>query len=93
MGPGFRVPLIVVSPYARQGYVSHRFHEVSGFLAFIEKNFNLGTLGTRDAGSDAFADCFDYTQTPTPSHVVRAKVSPDTLIHEKPSGRPDEDDY
>ena len=32
MGPGFRVPLLVVSPYARHGYVSHHFHEASGFV-------------------------------------------------------------
>jgi phospholipase C len=93
MGPGFRVPLIVVSPYARHGYVSHHFHEVSGFLGFIEKNFNLGTLGARDAGSDAFADCFDYSQTPLPYIPIRSRVAPGVLIHERPSGPPDEDDY
>jgi len=93
MGPGFRVPLIVVSPYAKRGYVSHHFHEVSGFIAFIEKNFDLGTLGARDAGSDAFADCFNYAQTPAPYHTVATRVSPDVLIHETPSGPPDEDDY
>ena len=93
MGPGFRVPLIVVSPYARRGYVSHHFHEVSGFIAFIEKNFNLGSLGGRDAGSDAFADCFDYTQKPAPYSAVASRVTPDALIHEEPSGPPDEDDY
>jgi phospholipase C len=93
MGPGFRVPLIVVSPYARHGYVSHHFHEVSGFIAFIEKNFELGSLGARDAGSDAFADCFDYTQKPAPYSAVTFRVSSDTLIHEQPSGPPDEDDY
>lgn len=93
MGPGFRVPLIVVSPYAKQGYVSHHFHEVSGFIAFIEKNFDLGTLGARDAGSDAFSDCFNYAQTPAPYHTVRTRVAPDVLIREAPSGPPDEDDY
>jgi phospholipase C len=93
MGPGFRVPLIVVSPYARHGYVSHHFHEVSGFLHFIEKNFDMGTLGARDAGTDAFSDCFDYTQKPAPYHTVAARVTPDALIHEEPSGPPDLDDY
>jgi phospholipase C len=93
MGPGFRVPLIVVSPYARRGYVSHHFHEVSGLVAFIEKNFALGTLGGRDDGSEAFADCFDYTQKPAPYSAVASRVTPDALIHEQPSGPPDEDDY
>jgi len=91
MGPGFRVPLIVVSPYARRGYVSHHFHEVSGFIKFIEKNFDLGTLGARDAGSDAFDDCFDYTQTPAAYKAIPTRVTPDQLIRERPSGPPDDD--
>jgi phospholipase C len=91
MGPGFRVPLLVVSPYAKHGYVSHRMHEASGFIRFIEYNFGLGTLGTRDAGSDAFADCFDYTQKPQPYTVIQTRVGPDVLIREQPSGPPDDD--
>jgi phospholipase C len=93
MGPGFRVPLLVVSPYARRGYVSHHFHEASGFLSFIEKNFDLGTLGARDAGSDAYADCFDYQQPPTPFHAIKTRRSADELMHEAPTGPADEDDY
>jgi phospholipase C len=93
MGMGFRVPLLVVSPYAKHGYVSHHFHEASGFISFIEKNFDLGTLGARDAGSDAYADCFDYTQTPMPYHKIATKLTPEYLMHEKPSGPLDDDDY
>jgi phospholipase C len=91
MGPGFRVPLLVVSPYARHGYVSHHFHEASGFIAFIEYNFDLGTLGARDAGADAFADCFNYKQTPPPYSAIKTTVTVDQLLREKPSGPPDDD--
>jgi phospholipase C len=91
MGPGFRVPLLVVSPYAKHGYVSHHVHEASGFIAFIEYNFDLGTLGTRDAGADAFADCFDYHQTPAPFVAIKTAVTADQLIREKPGGPPDDD--
>jgi phospholipase C len=93
MGPGFRVPLLVVSPYAKRGYISHHFHEASGFISFLEKNFDLGTLGARDAGSDAYSDCFDYTQAPAPYQIVRTKLSPEDLLREKPTGPADEDDY
>ncbi len=93
MGEGFRVPLLVVSPYAKRGYISHHFHEASGFISFIEKNFNLGTLGARDAGSDAYSDCFDYTQAPAPYRKIGTKLSPEYLLHEKPSGPLDDDDY
>jgi phospholipase C len=61
---GFRIPLIVESPYAKRGYISHRTHYVGSILHFIEKNWNLGSLHTSDARSDALDDCFDYRQTP-----------------------------
>ncbi|MGA3080357.1 MAG: alkaline phosphatase family protein [Terracidiphilus sp.] len=91
MGPGFRVPVIVVSPYAKHGYVSHTVHETAGFLTFIENNFGLSSLGTRDTNADDFSDCFDFTQTVTPYTQIKTKVSVETLIHEIPSGPPDDD--
>ncbi len=91
MGPGFRVPLLVISPYAKHGYVSHHIHEASGFIAFIEHNFDLGTLGARDAGSDAYQDCFDYTQKPPAFTPIPTKVTADQLIRERDSGPPDDD--
>ncbi len=91
MGPGFRVPLLIVSPYSKHGYVTHHFHEASGFIAFIEHNFDLGTLGVRDAGTDAFSDCFDYTQTPNPLAPIPTKVTAEQILHEVDSGPPDDD--
>ncbi|MGB0064072.1 MAG: alkaline phosphatase family protein [Terracidiphilus sp.] len=91
MGPGFRVPLLIVSPYSKHGYITHHNHEASGFIAFIEHNFDLGTLGTRDAGSDAFEDCFDYSQKPPAFTPVPTHVSADRLVREKFSGPPDDD--
>ncbi len=91
MGPGFRVPLLIVSPYSRHGYVTHHNHEASGFIAFIEHNFDLGTLGTRDAASDAFEDCFDYSQAPSAFTPIPQHVSDDRLVREKDSGPPDDD--
>jgi phospholipase C len=91
MGPGFRVPLIVVSPYAKHGYVSHQVYETASLLTFMEKNFDLPNLGTRDATANDLSDCFDYSQTPTPYAAIKTKVTPDMLLHEKPSGPPDDD--
>jgi phospholipase C len=91
MGPGFRVPLLIVSPWTKHGYVTHRMHTADGFIAFIENNFDLGSLGTRDAGADVFADCFDYTQKPPSLTVIPTKVTPDRLIHEADTGPPDDD--
>lgn len=91
MGPGFRVPLLVVSPYARHGYVSHEFHTASGFNIFIERNFGLPSLGTRDTVPEAFSDCFDYQQTPAPFKPIATRITAGTLIQEKSSGPPDDD--
>jgi phospholipase C len=62
--PGFRLPLVIVSPYAKRGYVSHDAHYTGSILRFIEKVWGLGSLGTTDAKSDAFDDVFDFTQKP-----------------------------
>ena len=76
MGLGFRVPLIIVSPYAKHGYVSHTVHEFSGFLKYTEEIFGLPSLGTRDVGADDFGDCFDYTQTPQPYVQIPVNFTP-----------------
>jgi len=72
MGLGFRVPLIVISPYARRGYVSHTQHEFGSILKRIEETFNLGSLNLRDARSDDLSDCFDFTQTAATFHTIAA---------------------
>jgi phospholipase C len=61
---GFRVPLIVISPYTPRGYVSHTQHEFGSILKFIEEDFGLESLGTTDARADDLADCFDFQQQP-----------------------------
>jgi phospholipase C len=91
MGPGFRTPLIVVSPYAKRGYVSHQVYETASLITFMEKNFDLPNLGARDATANDLLDCFDYTQTATPFAAVKTKVTADMLMREKPSGPPDND--
>jgi phospholipase C len=91
MGLGFRVPVIVVGPYARRGYVSHVTHESSGFLRYIEEVFNLPSLGTRDTNADDFRDCFDYTQQPAPFTPLQTKHSADFFLKQKNSGPPDTD--
>ncbi|MBC5800515.1 MAG: hypothetical protein GIX03_06590 [Candidatus Eremiobacteraeota bacterium] len=73
MGLGFRVPLLVISPYAKHGYVSHVQHEFGSILHFTEEAFALPTLGTRDALSDDLRDCFDFSQSPPPFATIQAR--------------------
>jgi phospholipase C len=57
---GFRVPLIIVSPYAKQGYVSHVTHDFGSILKFIEEVYHLPSLGYADEHADDLSDCFDF---------------------------------
>lgn len=68
-GPlGFRVPLLVFSPFAVNA-ASHRTHSFGSIIHFIEKNWKLGTLGQSDLTSDDLGDMFDYKQKPIPPVV------------------------
>ena len=46
-GDGPRVPMMVVSPYARRGYVDHTYYDHVSILKFIERNWGLQPLSTR----------------------------------------------
>ena len=61
---GFRVPLIVLSPYAKPHYVSHTNMETTSILKLIETRFNLPALTNRDANAPDMQEFFDFT-TPT----------------------------
>jgi phospholipase C len=64
-GLGFRVPLMVISPYARQNYVSHVQYETSSVLRFAEDVFGLSHLWVSDARATSPAgDCFDFSRQP-----------------------------
>jgi phospholipase C len=65
-GFGFRVPLLVVSPYARENYISHSFGTFTSILAFIEYQFGLGCVGpaTEDCTATVPLDYFNFTQSP-----------------------------
>lgn len=64
-GLGFRVPLIVISPYAKQGYVTHVQYETASVLRFMEDTFGLGQLNASDKRSNDFVgDALDYSQPP-----------------------------
>jgi phospholipase C len=91
---GFRVPLIVVSPYAKSAYVSHVKHDFGSILHFIETTFALPTLGYADARADDLSDCFDFIQMPISWVNVSAQVSAAQLVAQarsRPQTDPDDD--
>lgn len=89
---GFRVPLIVVSPYAKASYISHVNHDFGSILNFIEETFGLPSLGYADAHADDLSDCFNFSQTPLRFQTIAAPMSAEHFINDNtPQADPDDD--
>jgi phospholipase C len=89
---GFRVPLIVISPFARRGYISHVNHDFGSILHLIEENFNLPSLGYADAYADDLSDCFNFHQTPLIFQTIDAPRKADHFLHDtSPPTDPDDE--
>lgn len=89
---GFRVPLVVISPYAKRGYVSHVRHEFGSILKFTEEVFGLPSLGTTDERSDDLSDCFDFNAPPRRFRPIPAKYSATYFLHRPISNESPDDD-
>jgi phospholipase C len=76
-GYGFRVPALLVSPYARAGYIDHTQLDVTSLLRFIEDNYALPSLTARDAQAQSIIGAFDFSQPPrAPAIVAAARPTP-----------------
>jgi phospholipase C len=65
-GFGVRVPLLIISPYAKRGFVTSELGEFSSVLRFVEDNFGLTQLTHRDREATPLLSAFDFTQEPRP---------------------------
>ena len=83
-GLGFRVPLLVISPYAKKGYVSHIQYEHGSILRFVEDQFGLPRLAATDrrAKSPA-ADCFDFSQDPRKFVAIPSALKQSYFMHQR----------
>jgi phospholipase C len=61
---GYRVPLIVISPFTKKNYVSHTVMDTTAFLKFTETRFGLPNLTQRDAAQADMDEFFDFTNPP-----------------------------
>jgi phospholipase C len=83
-GVGFRVPLLVISPYAKQRFVSHVQYETASVLRFAEDLYGLSQLAAADArATSPAADCFDFSQQPRPFVKIKAPHSASFFIHHR----------
>ena len=89
---GMRVPLIVISPYAKPAYVSHVHYEFGSILKFVEETFDLGSLGTTDVRANDLSDCFNLGMQARKFKRIPANYSASYFLHQPISHQaPDND--
>ncbi len=93
-GPGFRIPMLVVSPYVKTGsgsaggYISNTVYGFGSILRYIEGNWDLGSLGTTDSTDTSMGDMFNYNQSPRKFSQISTTYKKAFFLHQKPSGLP-----
>jgi phospholipase C len=94
-GLGIRVPCLIISPYAKQNYVSHTQYEYGSILRFIEEVNGLpaGSIGPKSKGytdgrAASLDDAFDFTQQPRKFAKISSKYPASRYLHEPPSDVP-----
>lgn len=75
-GLGPRIPLLIISPYAKAGYISHTQYELSSVLKTIEERFDLPSLNGRDTSANDTLDSFDFSQKPLAPLVLQTRTCP-----------------
>jgi phospholipase C len=63
-GPGSRVPTVIVSPFAKKGFVDHTQYDTTSILKLIERRYGLAPLGRRDAAANDLTNAFDFGEEP-----------------------------
>jgi phospholipase C len=86
-GYGFRVPSLLVSPYARKGHIDHTLLDHTSLLKFIEENWNIPPLAERDAKANNFLSAFNFSTAPRPPVFVgstreapEARIEPRRIV-------------
>ncbi len=81
-GFGLRVPGLVISPYAKQGYIDHNTYSFDSWLKIVEDRFGVQSLTARDKWASDMIDAFDFTQQPRPPVILSA--TPDGSPYPQP---------
>ncbi|MBV9101743.1 MAG: hypothetical protein JOZ46_05830 [Candidatus Dormibacteraeota bacterium] len=76
IGYGFRVPAIVISPYAKPGYVDDTMYSFPSMLKFIEDTYGLPSLTSFDGSSNDMFNAFNFSQTPQPPLPLQQRACP-----------------
>ncbi len=82
-GLGLRIPMVIVSPYAKKRYVSHVHYEHGSILRFIEDLFGLGQLAASDArATSPEQDAFNFKKSPRKFKVIKAPHDKAYFLHQ-----------
>jgi phospholipase C len=79
-GLGFRVPALLVSPYAKRGSVNHTQLDHTSALKFIESNWGLAPLSARDTRANNLLSAFDFAQRPRPPELLSSESPSPTVV-------------
>lgn len=71
-GLGIRVPGLIISPYARQGYVDHNTYSFESWLRIVEERYGVSPMTARDSGAADMTAAFDFSQQPRPPLLLAA---------------------
>jgi phospholipase C len=86
-GLGFRIPMLIVSAYAKNGYVDHTHFEHGSILRFVEQRFGLAALSKSDARATAPDDAFDFTKPPRPYQTIPSAHDAEFFKRQPPDHR------
>jgi phospholipase C len=84
-GYGFRVPALLVSPYARRGHVDHTQLDQTAGIKFIEENWGLAPLGPRDAAAKTITGALDFSSPPRGPSLIFSGASGGAAARRPPS--------
>ena len=84
-GLGFRVPLLIISPYAKKHYIDHTQYVFSSMLRFAEDELELPTLTNRDKRANNMMNAFDFTQNPRLPLILQQRTCKGALASQQTS--------
>lgn len=76
-GLGPRVPALIISPYAKPGYICHTQYDFTSPLKLVEERYGLAPLTQRDRKANDLTDCFDFNQKPLAPDVITPQTKLD----------------
>jgi phospholipase C len=78
LGDGFRIPLLVVSPWTPAGVIDHETLDPASVLSFVDSNWGLPPLNARVAAAPGLSSVFNFSQAPRPYEGLAGSISLDS---------------